>query len=76
MDECGIGELPMLHDGKNWIAGTNRIIAYLSKTVIHQGRRISLSAHVKDSSRDIQPNKSTGRPNTYTHGIRLTFFFF
>ncbi|KAK5815521.1 outer mitochondrial membrane transport complex protein-domain-containing protein [Linnemannia elongata] len=26
------GELPMLHDGKNWIAGTNRIIAYLSKT--------------------------------------------
>lgn len=27
------GELPMLHDGKNWIAGANRIIAYLSKTV-------------------------------------------
>ncbi|KAF9427574.1 hypothetical protein BGZ94_004633 [Podila epigama] len=26
------GELPMLHDGKNWIAGTNRIIRYLSKT--------------------------------------------
>ncbi|KAF9179097.1 hypothetical protein BGZ51_007246 [Haplosporangium sp. Z 767] len=26
------GELPMFHDGKNWIAGTNRIIAYLSKT--------------------------------------------
>ncbi|KAF9938537.1 metaxin 1 [Modicella reniformis] len=27
------GELPMFHDGKNWIAGTNRIIAYLAKTV-------------------------------------------
>ncbi|KAK3808247.1 MAG: outer mitochondrial membrane transport complex protein-domain-containing protein [Linnemannia gamsii] len=26
------GELPMLHDGKNWIAGANRIIAYLTKT--------------------------------------------
>ncbi|KAF9272005.1 metaxin 1 [Mortierella alpina] len=26
------GELPMLHDGKNWIAGTNRIMAYLAKT--------------------------------------------
>ncbi|KAF8985805.1 hypothetical protein BGZ46_001773 [Entomortierella lignicola] len=26
------GELPMLYDGKNWIAGTNRIITYLSKT--------------------------------------------
>ncbi|KAI1307897.1 metaxin 1 [Mortierella claussenii] len=26
------GELPMLHDGKNWIAGTNRIISYLSRT--------------------------------------------
>ncbi|KAF9355271.1 metaxin 1 [Mortierella sp. AD094] len=26
------GQLPMLHDGTNWIAGTNRIIAYLSKT--------------------------------------------
>ncbi|KAF9179971.1 metaxin 1 [Haplosporangium sp. Z 767] len=26
------GELPMLHDGKNWIAGINRIITYLSKT--------------------------------------------
>ncbi|KAG0209960.1 metaxin 1 [Mortierella sp. GBA30] len=26
------GELPMLHDGKNWIAGANRIIAYLSRT--------------------------------------------
>ncbi|KAG0346842.1 metaxin 1 [Podila humilis] len=26
------GELPMLHDGKNWIAGANRIMAYLSKT--------------------------------------------
>lgn len=23
----------MLHDGKNWIAGANRIIAYLEKTV-------------------------------------------
>ncbi|KAF9196628.1 metaxin 1 [Haplosporangium sp. Z 11] len=27
------GELPMLHDGKNWIAGINRIITYLSKTL-------------------------------------------
>ena len=35
-NECEIGELPMLHDGKNWIAGTNRIIAYLSKTVNHR----------------------------------------
>ncbi|KAF9993775.1 metaxin 1 [Entomortierella chlamydospora] len=26
------GQLPMLHDGNNWIAGTNRIISYLSKT--------------------------------------------
>ncbi|KAF9945782.1 metaxin 1 [Mortierella alpina] len=26
------GELPMLHDGKNWITGTNRIMAYLAKT--------------------------------------------
>ncbi|KAF9432828.1 hypothetical protein BGZ76_010258 [Entomortierella beljakovae] len=26
------GELPMLHDGNNWIAGTNRIMAYLAKT--------------------------------------------
>ncbi|KAF9096483.1 hypothetical protein BGX27_001127 [Mortierella sp. AM989] len=26
------GELPMFHDGNNWIAGTNRIIAHLSKT--------------------------------------------
>ncbi|KAG0323761.1 metaxin 1 [Dissophora globulifera] len=26
------GELPMLHDGKNWIGGASRIIAYLSKT--------------------------------------------
>ncbi|KAK3808705.1 MAG: outer mitochondrial membrane transport complex protein-domain-containing protein [Benniella sp.] len=26
------GELPVFHDGKNWIAGTNRIIAYLSRT--------------------------------------------
>lgn len=23
----------MLHDGKNWIAGANRIIAYLAKIV-------------------------------------------
>ncbi|KAG0352424.1 outer mitochondrial membrane transport complex protein-domain-containing protein [Gamsiella multidivaricata] len=26
------GELPMFHDGRNWIAGANRIIAYLSRT--------------------------------------------
>ncbi|KAF9167641.1 Metaxin-3 [Actinomortierella ambigua] len=25
------GELPMLHDGKNWISGTSRIISYMKK---------------------------------------------
>ncbi|KAF9931421.1 metaxin 1 [Linnemannia zychae] len=35
------GELPMLHDGKNWIAGTNRIIAYLSKTGYNANEHLS-----------------------------------
>ncbi|KAG0331687.1 metaxin 1 [Podila horticola] len=35
------GELPMLHDGKNWIAGANRIIAYLAKTGYNVNEHLS-----------------------------------
>ncbi|GJJ78715.1 metaxin [Entomortierella parvispora] len=35
------GELPMLHHGKNWISGTNRIIAYLSKTGYNANEHLS-----------------------------------
>ncbi|KAG0195198.1 hypothetical protein BGX28_002023, partial [Mortierella sp. GBA30] len=36
-----VGELPMFHDGKNWIAGTNRIITYLSKTGYNADEELS-----------------------------------
>ncbi|KAF9350697.1 hypothetical protein BGX26_011190 [Mortierella sp. AD094] len=44
------GELPMLHDGKNWIAGTNRIITYLSKTGHNADEKLSRESKAKSIS--------------------------
>ncbi|KAF9114150.1 Intermediate filament protein [Mortierella sp. AM989] len=44
------GELPMLHDGKNWIAGTNRIISYLSKTGHNADENLSRESKAKSFS--------------------------
>ncbi|KAG9324654.1 hypothetical protein KVV02_000331 [Mortierella alpina] len=44
------GELPMLHDGKNWIGGANRILAYLSKTGHNADKRLSKEMVAKSVS--------------------------
>ncbi|KAF8939236.1 outer mitochondrial membrane transport complex protein-domain-containing protein [Dissophora ornata] len=44
------GELPMLHDGKNWIAGTNRIIAYLSRAGYNADEKLSRELKAKSVS--------------------------
>ncbi|KAF9558426.1 metaxin 1 [Mortierella alpina] len=44
------GELPMLHDGKNWIGGTNRILAYLSKTGHNADKKLSKEMAAKSVS--------------------------
>ncbi|KAG0005176.1 hypothetical protein BGZ79_006514 [Entomortierella chlamydospora] len=44
------GELPMLHDGKNWIAGTNRIITYLSKKGHSADEKLSRESKAKSVS--------------------------
>ncbi|KFH68880.1 hypothetical protein MVEG_05684 [Podila verticillata NRRL 6337] len=41
------GELPMLHDGKNWIAGANRIIAYLAKIGYNANEHLSAEENAK-----------------------------
>ncbi|KAG0305866.1 hypothetical protein BGZ98_003389 [Dissophora globulifera] len=44
------GELPMLYDGKNWIAGTNRVIAYLSKIGHNADKSLSQEMRAKSVS--------------------------
>ncbi|KAF9584959.1 metaxin 1 [Lunasporangiospora selenospora] len=41
------GELPMLHDGKNWISGANRIISYLSKIDYNANENLSKEDRAK-----------------------------
>ncbi|KAF9432854.1 hypothetical protein BGZ76_010236 [Entomortierella beljakovae] len=44
------GELPMFHDGKTWVAGTSRILKYLSKTGNNADEKLSRESRAKSVS--------------------------